>query len=280
MLLESTVDLDVPKLLSVFARDGYARLGPVLSSQAVSALRVRANALMLGEIEYPGLFYQHDSSTGRYEDLVFGAGWVGPSLSYRKLEKLELDPLFEAWIENPLFGRIARAALGDRVSLYRSVLWNKAPRTGMELPWHQDDGAFWGLDRSPSLQIWTALDDAPVGGGCLEVVPGSHLGGMATPLGGTVAEECLEAARAEARSLPLPVAAGEALLIHNHVWHRSKRNETERPRRAIGISYLDAATRCQRRKRAPRNFRRVFEDGPATSANLSKNLKRRCRNPC
>ena len=51
---------------------------------------------MLGEVQYPGLFYQHDSPTGRYEDLEFGAGWVGPSLSYRKLEKLELDPLF-AW---------------------------------------------------------------------------------------------------------------------------------------------------------------------------------------
>jgi phytanoyl-CoA hydroxylase len=134
MLLASTIEIDLQEPLSAFARDGYARLGPVLSPAAAQSLRERSDALMLGEGPYPGLFYQHDSPTGRYEDLVFGAGWVGPSLSYRKLEKLELDPVFAAWIENPFFGRIAHAALGDEVSLYRAVLWNKAPRTGMELP--------------------------------------------------------------------------------------------------------------------------------------------------
>jgi phytanoyl-CoA hydroxylase len=258
MLLASAMDRDLKEPLSAFARGGYARLGPVLTPAAALRLRERADALMLGESPYPGLFYQHDSPTGRYEDLVFGAGWIGPSACYRKLEKLELDPLFAAWIENPLFGRIARAVLGEEVSLYRAVLWNKAPGTGMELPWHQDDGAFWGLDRPPSLQIWTALDDAPVGGGCVEVVPGSHRRGLATPLGGTVPDDCLEAARADAAGLALPVAAGEALLIHNHIWHRSKRNTSASPRRAIGISYLEAATRCKRKKRAPREFRRVF----------------------
>ena len=70
--------------------------------------------------------------------------------------------LFFEWIENALFARIARSVLGDEVALYRAVLWNKAAQTGMNLPWHQDDGRFWGLDRAPSLQIWTALDDASV----------------------------------------------------------------------------------------------------------------------
>lgn len=213
---------------------------------------------MQGEIRIPGLFYQHDSATGEYKDLTFGAGWVGPSLHYRKLEKLELDPLYAAWIENPLFGRIARAVLGEGVTLYRAVLWNKAPRTGMALPWHQDDGAFWGLDRPPSLQIWTALDDATVEAGCVEVVPGSHHRGLATPLGGTVPEDQLEEAKAGQCGVKLPAAAGDALLIHNHVWHRSGQNMTAAPRRAIGISYLSAETRCRRRKRAPREFRKLF----------------------
>jgi len=248
--------LDAP--LSAFARNGYARLGPVLAADAGQRLAARADALMLGEVRYPGLFFQHDSPTGHYRDLVFGAGWVGPSRSYRKLEKLELDPLFAAWIENPLFGRIARAVLGEELALYRAVLWNKAPRVGMELPWHQDDGKFWGLDRAPCLQIWTALDDAPREAGCLEVVPGSHLAGLASPEGGSVQSERLAALGAEDKSVQLPVVAGEALLLHNHLWHRSGRNLTGAARRAIGISYLSGATRCRRKRRAPREFQRVF----------------------
>jgi ectoine hydroxylase-related dioxygenase (phytanoyl-CoA dioxygenase family) len=213
---------------------------------------------MLGRICYPGLFFQHDSSTGRYEDLTFGAGWVGPSLAYRKLEKLELDPLFATWIENRLFARVAEAVLGPDVALYRAVLWNKAPRAGTDLPWHQDDGEFWGLDRAPCLQIWTALDDASPESGCVEVVPGSHLDGLASSIGGTVQTDRLEAARADAHRVPLPVVAGEALLLHNHVWHRSGRNATDMPRRAISVAYLSGQTRCRRRKRTPRQFKRLF----------------------
>lgn len=261
MLHPDSLQLELRGPLSAFARQGYARLGPVLASDAARQLRQRADELMLGEVRYPGLFFQHDSATGRYQDLVFGAGWVGPSLSYRKLEKLELDPLFAAWIENPLFARIAQAVLGREAALYRAVLWNKAPRGGMDLPWHQDDGRFWGLDRSPLLQIWTALDDAPIDAGCVEVVPGTHHAGLATPQGGTIPDAVYAAAASASQSaqpLQLPVRAGEALLIHNHVWHRSGRNHTKQPRRALGISYVSAGTRCTRTRRAPRRFQRVF----------------------
>jgi phytanoyl-CoA hydroxylase len=258
MLAADAVETALDAPLAEFARNGYARLGPVLSADGARQLRERADALMLGEIRYPGLFFQHDSATGLYEDLRFGDGWVGPSRAYRKLEKLELDPLFVAWIENPLFARVARAVLGGELALYRAVLWNKAPHGGMDLPWHQDDGEFWGLDRPPCLQIWTALDDAPAEAGCVEVLPGSHLQGLASPVGGTVQRDRLEAERAESRCMQLPVVAGEALLIHNHVWHRSGRNTTDTPRRAIGISYLSGATRCRRKRRAPRTFQRVF----------------------
>jgi len=213
---------------------------------------------MLGEVDDPGLFFQHDSTSGRYEDLEFGTGWVGPSLAYRKVERLERDPLFLQWIANPAFARVARAILGDGVCLYRAVLWNKVAHGGTELPWHQDDGKFWGIDRAPVLQIWTALDDAPLAAGCVEVLDGSHRDGLASPEGGTVPPALLEAAGAEERAIPLPARAGEVLLIHNHVWHRSRRNGTDAPRRGLGISYLSAETKCRRKRRAPRRFRPVF----------------------
>lgn len=153
VLAAGAADLDLDAPLASFAREGYARLGPVLAGDAMVALRARADDIMLGRVVHHGLFFQQDTTTGRYDDLEFGKGWTGPSLNYRKIEKLERDPLFLAWIQNPLFGRIARALLGEAVTLYRAVLFSKAALGGTVLPWHQDGGRFWGLDCDPILQI-------------------------------------------------------------------------------------------------------------------------------
>lgn len=258
MLLPDAEAMPLEEALAAYAADGYVRLGRVLSDEGLARLRERADALMLGQRRYPGLFFQHDTETGRYEDLEYGKGWQGPSLSYRKLEKLELDDRFRALIENALFARIARAVVGDAVAIYRAVLMNKPAAGGTVLPFHQDAGRFWGLDRDPHLQIWTALDDAGLEGGCLEVVPGTHRAGLATPLGGLIPEAVVAASENEARTIALPARAGEAILIHNYVWHRSGRSQSGQPRRAFSVCYIDAATRCLRTRRAPRQFVRVF----------------------
>lgn len=253
-------DATIDDAIAHYREHGWARLGKLASAHTVARLRDRADAIMLGEVTYPGLFFQHDSESGRYEDLEYGKGWRGPSLGYRKIEKLELDPRFWAWITNDVFRRVAsRVYPNVDVTLYRAFLMNKHAGGGSNLPWHQDGGAFWGLDRDPTLQIWTALDDAPIDGGCVEVAPGTHKLGLATPLGGVVPNEKLEEVGAEALAQPLPAVAGEVLLIHNHVWHRSGRSKIGRARRAFSVCYMDGNTACRRKKRAPRTFVRVFE---------------------
>ena len=250
--------IDVDAVLANFARDGYARVGRVASEEALAALRARADEIMLGQVTYPGLFFQIDTETGKYDDLTYGHGWQGPSLNYRKIEKLERDPIFEAWMNNAVFERILRRRIEGDIAIYRAILMGKRARGGTVLPWHQDGGLFWGLDRDPILQIWTALDDSPIEAGCVEVLPGSHKEGLATPLGGVIPDEHVRRRSAAERALPLPARAGEAILLHNHVWHRSLTNTTGRTRRAFSTCYMSAATKCTRKKRAPREFVRVF----------------------
>jgi phytanoyl-CoA hydroxylase len=254
-------ELDLAAAIDHYRIHGYARVGQVFDESTLTALRARADDLMLGRIELPGLFFQHESATGRYEDLPYGEGYVGPSLDYRKIEKLERDELFRAIIECELYERIVRQIIEGEVVLYRAVLFNKPAGGGSPLPWHQDGGRFWGLDRDPILQLWVAIDDAPEDGGCVEVLPDSHSAGLATPLGGVVPREQVEHARAEERALALPARAGEVLLIHNHVWHRSRPTSLGQPRRAFTVCYMTADTRCLRKKRAPREFVRVFSRG-------------------
>jgi phytanoyl-CoA hydroxylase len=257
VLIPETEQLDLTPVLEHFVEHGWARLGRVLSDEGIEQLRARADDLMAGRVTYPGLFFQAEAESGRYQDLELGKGFVGPG-DYRKIEKVERDPLFLQWIENALFERIARARIEGDVVLYRAVLFSKSARGGTYLPWHQDGGTFWGLDRDPHLQIWTALDDAPVDGGCVEVLPGTHRGGLATPNGGVVPANHLAAREVERETLAVPVRAGEALLIHNLLWHRSRTSQSGHPRRALTVCYMSAETRCLRKKRAPRLFFPVF----------------------
>ena len=231
-------------MIAQYRDDGWARIGKVIDP---APLRARADEIMLRGGDF---FFQHDAATGRYEDVPRGKGYVGPSLRYRKIEKLERDPLFLGAITNARFLAIAREIIGPQVALCRAVLFTKAAHGGTELPWHQDGGSFWGLSKDPVLQIWTALDDAPLESGCLEVIPRSHTG-LATPLGGVIPGDVV--AKSTLPRLKLPARAGESLLLHNYVWHRSGTNATEMPRRALTICYMDAATRCTR-ARSPRSF--------------------------
>ena len=64
--------------------------------------------------------------------------------------------------------------------------------------------------------------------------------------------------KAAARAVPLPAQAGECLLIHNHLWHRSGVNRTGKPRRAFTICLMSESIRCLRKKHAPRTFVPLF----------------------
>jgi hypothetical protein len=258
-LVPGRIEMDLEEVLAHYREHGWARLGRVATDETLARLRQRADDLMLGRVSYPGLFFQIDAATGNYDDLTYGKGYEGPSLDYRKIEKLEADPLFAAWLRNALFERVARACIPDpAIVLYRAVLFAKGARGGSDLPWHQDAGVFWGVDRDPELQIWTALDDAEEASGCVDVLPGSHAGGLATPMGGVVPEPLVRKSGAEERRLRLPARAGEALLLHNYLWHRSRRNETGKPRRAFTVCYMGSSTRCLRKRRAPRRFFEVW----------------------
>src|SRR5580658_7327003 len=126
MLVPGAADMAIEGVLAHYAEHGWARLGRVATDEALAVLRARSDDLMLGRVSYPGLFFQMDAASGSYDDLTFGAGYEGPSLEYRKIEKLEQDPLYWAWLRNPLFERIARACIdASSVSLYRAVLFAK-----------------------------------------------------------------------------------------------------------------------------------------------------------
>jgi len=227
-----------------FEQYGYLQLGTVLDESQLDALRRRLDAIMLGEIRNPGLQFQLDTG-GAYEALADPvAGLPEKTLGYRKVQGLETDPLFLELIQRPLFRDVCASQYGRHasVSIFRAMLMNKPAGQGTYLPWHQDAGDVWRLDRDPVVTVWIAIDRATRANGCLQFVPGSHRLGLLSKYGSTVSPEHAAIHCPDDAVRYLEVDAGEAVALHNWVLHRSGVNPTDAPRRALVFSYMDGRT--------------------------------------
>lgn len=241
-----------------FMAQGYLNLGRLLDTTALATLQQRIDAIMLGKLPYPTMRFQLDGSTGEYKNLPPDSpGHKGATLNYRRITGLEEDPLFLTYMQHPLLRSLTQRYIGEEVSIFRAMFMNKPAHHGTVLPWHQDVGEGWGLDRNPIITIWTALDDATAANGCMQIVPGSHQLGVLNPQH-FVTETDQALYTQDKDVVDLEVAAGEAILLHNFLLHRSGVNRTAIPRRALSVAYMDAATRD---RQTGATFPKVFGAG-------------------
>ncbi|MXZ26211.1 MAG: phytanoyl-CoA dioxygenase family protein [Caldilineaceae bacterium SB0665_bin_21] len=231
---------------SRFKEQGYVRLGPVLEPEDLAAMQRRIDEIMMGtaDVPYDRMLMQLDSVPGVSDQPgPQSKGHKLATLSYRKIQDLEFDVLFLRYMQRPLFKHICERAygLGTPVSSYRAMFMNKPAHEGTDLAWHQD--RWTSLDRDPLITIWTALDPATVENGCMWVTPGRH-NELINPSDGSgfLTEAQVEDLTEAFETEPLTLEAGEVLLLHNHLPHRSGVNSTDIARRAFSVCYMETAT--------------------------------------
>lgn len=256
------------ELWQQYERDGYLKLGKLLSDGELASLQYRIDDIMLGKaaIDYKKLLMQLDSDTGRYEDAGEQTlGHKGATLSYRKIQELEHDELFHAYMSRDIFRDICRRAYGDvAISSFRAMFMNKPAHKGTFLPWHQDRWTY--LNKDPQITLWTALDPATIANGCVQVIPGSHKWGLLNP---DHPSGYLRPEQAQERCTPdkivyLELAAGEAVLLHNWLLHASEVNKTDIPRRAFSVCYMPADTHTTKGETYPVIFESSTNSSPAS----------------
>ncbi len=227
-----------------YANRGYVRLGRVLGERELAALRQRIDAITLGEVRLPSLAPQFDTGGAFDEPPDPVASLVKPSLACRTVQGLEGDPLFLSLLRGNLFREICRRHYGAHASasVFRAMVVNRPAGQGMHIPWHQDGGDVWGLDRDPLVTIWVALDPATRETGCLQVIPGTHRLGLLSRTRSTLSAEIARSRCPEEAIVHLEIEAGEALLLHSWVVRRSGVNETDSPHRAFTACYMDGRT--------------------------------------
>ena len=228
--------------LNTFYEQGYVRLGKVVPDATIEALCERIDDIMLGNVHYDNMLMQLCPSAGESELSKQTKEFKGSSLKYRKIQDLEQDTLFLAYMQNPLFRDLTQKIVGEEIAIFRAMFFNKPAERGVLINWHQDGAGGWGLDIRPRVTVWTALDATSVANGCLQIIPGSHKS-LIPQQGDQLSAEEREIHAPDSKRLYLEMEMGEVVLLDNWTLHRSEVNTTNRPRRAFSVCYIDAATR-------------------------------------
>ena len=250
-----------------FLEEGYLLLGVVMDDEELTSLQQRINDIMLGnaQLPYDRMTMQLDGKSSNYSEMEpMTKGHKGPTLNYRKITELELDPFFLTYMQKPIFREICARAHGPStpISTPRAMFMNKPAETGTHLPWHHD--VFDNLDTEPRIIVWTALDPATLDSGCLWVIPRSHRHSVGK---NRLTEEQVEILLAESEPVILELQAGEGVLLENSLIHTSGVNRTSAPRRAFSACYIDAATKSTDSQPLPIIFGKDALDAtPATTA--------------
>lgn len=130
------------------------------------------------------------------------------------------------------------------------IVFNKLPRTPRTF-WHQDGTAWdhpsaYTPDPQELILIYYLVDTTPRNG-CLRVIPGSHrkrhplhdhLRGSYTPDLRRMSDPSSPAFRSYEDEVPLPVAAGDLVIIDARLLHAAHANDSDEERTALSLWYV------------------------------------------
>lgn len=153
--------------------------------------------------------------------------------------------LFDLATESKLLGMVERQ-IGPNILLWSSHLLCKPPKTGVDVPWHQD-APYWNITGPHAAGIWIPLDDlldADIG--TMSVLPGWHNRGVIPT---ATQDDKLFPGRIDLDNLPEDLQSQQViyhlhagqLAIHDTMLpHSSLPNRSDRWRRVIGLRYVSA----------------------------------------
>src|SRR4051812_18075200 len=220
-----------------YRRDGYLTAPAVLSTELLAKLRAESDRLVrlcsseperyARRIEWEADYLPKDERAGM--DKVI-----------RKLEPIsDLSPIFAEYAFYPGITDQVSAILGGPVELFEDKLNLKLPG-GSAYPWHQDWVCCWQAHTDELVTCFIYLEDADETMGCLQVVPGSHLGKPICPFkpGSSfeIDPSCVQAEKV----FPVPLQAGGMIYFDPYLLHYSDLNRSTNPRRTIIYTYNPA----------------------------------------
>lgn len=165
--------------------------------------------------------------------------------------------IWDLAVEPRLLDMIERH-IGPNILFWSTQALSKPPRTGMEVPWHQD-APYWNISGKLPGSVWIPLDDTDTENGTLSILPRWHTRGH-LPRKQTTAEFFTQEIDPEALpenidqlKVTYNLKAGQMATHDTLLPHSSTPNRSDRWRRHIGFRYM--AADGQLGDKSYRNFR-------------------------
>jgi phytanoyl-CoA hydroxylase len=221
--------------LAQYRREGWVLARGLLGPRSVAACREALSDLAAGRLAPNGTVLLYENGVD--------PGAVGPAEREGFIRKfMDFVPaapaLRMAAMNRRLHERLDRL-LGHGRVLFQEMALVKPPRIGSEKPWHQDASYFRVTDPGLIAGVWIALDPALKQNGCMELVPGSHLGGAVPHRHENDFNRCriLDEHVDREASIAVEMQPGDALIFHSLLHHYTAPNKSDLPRRALQFHY-------------------------------------------
>lgn len=154
----------------------------------------------------------------------------------------ERCPVYHRFSSQPKFFELMHELGQKKPALIQTMFIFKQPLFGDAVPAHQD-ATFLYTEPNSAIGLWFALEDADEHNGCLWVMPSGHLGPlkhrfMRDSNGMSFFHE--QKVRWPKKDfVPLPVKAGDAIVLHGFLPHFSEQNTSQKTRHAFTIHFID-----------------------------------------
>jgi len=253
-----------------FAENGFIVLPDFKSTEEISALKARANAIAAAhDFDASKEVFSTDRQRGPqadrvqdyflksanetrcfFEEKAFGANGNLVQPLEQSINKIghamhDLDPVFNAFSHGDKLADFAADVGLNQTQIWQSMYIFKQPRIGGEVGWHQDTGFFYTTPQSVTT-FWFAIDDATLENGCIWVEPGGHK----SPL----RQQFIRAGRQTKlidldimpwpdtdSAVPVEVKAGTLVCFNGMLPHYSAPNTSDKPRHAYTLHVTDGA---------------------------------------
>lgn len=227
-------------MLSEFQRDGVILQRQALNAELLRSVVVEYEATTPEAIQTP-----------KHEPIV--VYWTHVPGARKKLVKLSKMPVMEHFVHE--CADLARPYATGDLRLLETIIFNKPPKEGTRLNWHQDVSYF-PFEPNNQIALWIPFDSVKAENGAMVYALGSHLKGLraSTDLhSGDVfkneeREKIPDDPAAEGYEVRcMEMEPGDVLLHDGRTWHTSGPNTTDNPRRGLSVRFLVGDTYYRKR---------------------------------